>query len=242
MEHNELTDAELRNFTLGELRVSQKEDGLGTLHGVPGIPYLSWSEDLGGFLERIMPSAVENALGKYDVVCCRDHETHLVLGRESAGNLQLEHTETGLNYHVDLPDTSYAKDLLVSVGRGDVRGSSFIFRVLKDGWFSAEDGLDRREVYEMELYELGPVTMPAYPQTSLLLRSLDGLDYRALSVAITRARTGALEQHHIDVITSAIEALQRYLPAGEQEPPADAEDATQERWRLLKRLELARIK
>jgi HK97 family phage prohead protease len=229
-------DYEVRSLPGSELRVMRKEGGgPGTLIGSPGIPYNSWSEDLGGFVERVLPGAVRYE--GFDVVCCRDHEDHLVLGRLSNGTLRLSEGKKGLNYECDLPDVSYAHDLVKLVERGDVRGSSFRFTVLRDEWIPARGSSPaRREIHELQLFELGPVTMPAYPQTVVGLRSLFqklGIDADRLGVAVRRVRSGDPTGEDIDVITKTIASLRQLLPAprqGAEGPIAEAQG----------RLELAR--
>jgi HK97 family phage prohead protease len=234
-------DYEVRSLSDSELRVVRKGKGeIGTLIGSPGIPYNSWSEDLGGFVERILPGAVKYE--GYDVVCCRDHEDHLVLGRLSNGTLRLSEDRGGLNYECDLPDVSYAHDLVKLVERGDVRGSSFRFTVLRDEWIPARGSSPaRREIHELQLFELGPVTMPAYPQTVIGLRSLFrrvGIDADRLGVAVRRVRSGDPTGEDISVITNTITSLRQLLPAprqGAEGPIAE----TQGRLELArKRLEL----
>ncbi|MDY6796966.1 MAG: HK97 family phage prohead protease [Actinomycetota bacterium] len=234
-----LGELELRTFPKAELRLkeSDKEGTIGTLEGLPGISYNSWSEDLGGFVERILPGACNRSLLENDIVSCRDHEDHLILGRVSSGFLRLDNRDDGLYYEVDLPETTYARDLLVSVGRKDVKGNSFRFCTIDDRW-TMTGGKEYRDIVEMELYELGPVTMPAYPQTGLGLRSLFhslGLDHRHLYRSLLRARTGQMEQRDTDMIASAVEALKRYLPDGGQGASPAPDKGPQGRIPILRR-------
>lgn len=241
-----LGDIELRTWELGELRVSrsQREDSIGVLIGSPAIPYGQWSSDLGGFIERVHPSALDATLEKYDVVCCRDHEDSLILGRVSARTLRLQNIKSrGLCYECDLPDVSYARDLIASVKRGDVVGNSFRFTVLRDKWSGpGSDGMARREILEMELYEVGPVTMPAYTSTSLSLRSLlrsVGVDAAALAVAVRKVRSGDGSGWDIDIIHNAIRALRECLPSACQGTAGGADTKPQGRLKVLRqRLEL----
>lgn len=127
--------------------------------------------DIGGmFREKIAPGAFAKAIGG-DVRSLFDHNTALILGRTKSGTLRLSEDERGLRYEVDLPDTQAGRDLRVSMDRGDIDGSSFAFRVLKQSWDeSSEPAL--RTIEEVELYEVGPVTFPQYPEAEVGLRSL----------------------------------------------------------------------
>ena len=90
------------------------------------------SQDLGGFTERIMPGAFDNVMKRgTDVVALYNHDPMYILGRESAGTLRISVDERGLRYEVDAPESQ--KMVVEAISRGDVRGSSFAFRVKDDG-------------------------------------------------------------------------------------------------------------
>jgi len=146
------------------------EDGTKRVAGYAAV--FNVETDIGGmFRERIAPGAFSKAL-KGDVRSLFDHNTALILGRTKSGTLRLSEDERGLRYEVDLPDTQAGRDLRVSMARGDIDGSSFAFRVLKQSWDeSSEPAL--RTIEEVELYEVGPVTFPQYPEAEVGLRSLN---------------------------------------------------------------------
>jgi HK97 family phage prohead protease len=133
------------------------------------------SEDLGGFVERIAPGAFKEALRISDTRCLINHNQDLILGRVSAGTLRLKEDDRGLYMSVDLPDTSYARDLAKSLERGDISQQSFAFKVAEDRFENLDDP-DKTTVRTIErvshLYDVSPVTYPAYPQTSVALRSM----------------------------------------------------------------------
>jgi hypothetical protein len=150
--------------------------------------------DIGGmFREKIAPGAFAKAI-KGDVRSLFDHNTALILGRTKSGTLRLSEDERGLRYEVDLPDTQAGRDLRESMGRGDIDGSSFAFRVLKQSWDESRD-TPLRTIEEVELYEVGPVTFPQYPEAEVGLRSLnDAKDEREQAqrnAAAARARIAA---------------------------------------------------
>ncbi len=124
----------------------------------------------GAFREVIARGAFDQALARPDDVrALINHDVSLVLGRTTARTLRLSVDARGLRYDVDLPDTTYARDLATSVARGDVTQSSFGFRVVADTWEQspAADGLPLRCVRSVELYDVSPVTYPAYGTTSV---------------------------------------------------------------------------
>jgi HK97 family phage prohead protease len=131
------------------------------------------SEDLGGFVESIAPGAFDRAISEgHDVRALWNHNPDVVLGRTKAGTLRLSVDEVGLRIETDLPDTQAARDLRVSVARGDVSQMSFGFRTKGDEW-RTEDGVPYRTLTDLDLYDVSPVTYPAYPQTEVSVRALD---------------------------------------------------------------------
>lgn len=144
---------------------------------------------IGGlFREKIDPGAFRAAIDGSDVLGLFNHNLDYVLGRTSAGTMRLEEDETGLRYVIDTPDTTQGRDVAVMVGRGDVKGSSFGFTVKRDSWTRpARSGeLPLRTVHEFEwIRDVGPVTMPAYEETSVQARdAAEALKDHASIVAI----------------------------------------------------------
>lgn len=131
------------------------------------------SENLGGFREKIAPGAFDDVLDD-DVRALFNHDPNHILGRSKAGTLILAVDAKGLTYEIDPPDTGTARDLLVSIERGDVNQSSFAFTVENDSWDEDEEGRWIRTVHKVRrLYDVSPVTYPAYPEAGAGLRSLD---------------------------------------------------------------------
>jgi HK97 family phage prohead protease len=128
------------------------------------------SEDLGGFRERIAPGAFAASVGG-DVRALFNHDTNLILGRTRAKTLRLSEDQRGLQCEITLPDTSTARDLRESIRVGNVDQMSFGFRTRKDSWDDV-DGDIVRTLIEVELFDVSPVTFPAYPQTEIALRSM----------------------------------------------------------------------
>ena len=122
---------------------------------------------IGGFTESVGRSAFDKTLQESDVMALFNHDVGQLLGRSSAGTLRLAKDERGLSYELDLPDTTLGRDVAVLLGRGDLVGSSFGFRAIKDSWEGTH-----RSLHEVALRDVGPVTMPAYPDASVALRSL----------------------------------------------------------------------
>lgn len=125
------------------------------------------SDDLGGFREMLLPGAFADRL-EDDVRALWQHDPLYVFGRTASGTLALEEDAVGLRYRVHAPDAQWARDAIASMKRGDVSQSSFAFSVLDgDRWEMNEDGQVVRTIHRVaRLYDVSPVTYPAYPQTS----------------------------------------------------------------------------
>lgn len=130
------------------------------------------SQDLGGFVEIVERGAFTRALeAQADVRGLVNHDPVLILGRTSAGTMTLTADPIGLRYDIIKPDTSYADDLAVSMQRGDITQSSFGFRARRDRWEN-RDGQHFRFLMDVDIFDVGPVTFPAYPQTSAEARAM----------------------------------------------------------------------
>jgi HK97 family phage prohead protease len=132
------------------------------------------SEDLGGFREMIDPNAFDDVL-ENDTRAYFNHDPNFILGRVKSGTLRLKTTEKGLQYELDVPDTTAGRDLLVSMERGDVSQSSFAFTIAADSWESTADGEVRTINKVARLYDVSPVSLPAYPQANDLQVAQRGL-------------------------------------------------------------------
>jgi len=136
--------------------------------------YNTMSEDLGGFREIIAPGAFDDVL-ENDVRALINHDGNLILARTTSGTLALSTDEKGLRYEFEMPETSYGKDLAVSMKRGDITQSSFAFTVADDSW-ETTDGMDVRTITKVKrLFDVSPVTYPAYPDADNLVIAQRGL-------------------------------------------------------------------
>ena len=92
-----------------------------------------YSQNLGGFVEVVRSTFFNKSKGDGwpDVMARYNHDDNMLLGTTGGNTLQLRIDETGLDYEVDLP--SSRADIGELVQRGDVRKSSFAFRVFTGG-------------------------------------------------------------------------------------------------------------
>lgn len=173
---NKENQIERRTITLKELRVVEELPTSNTEPVIEGYASVfdSWSEELGGefpFRERVVKGAFEESIQRDDIRALFNHDPNYVLGRNTSNTLSLEEDEKGLRVRITPPQTQWAKDLLVSIKRGDITQMSFGFTVILDRW-SYEDNIDIRELLKVKLYDVSPVTFPAYSQTECGIRTI----------------------------------------------------------------------
>ncbi len=153
-----------------------------TLRGM-AVVYNSDSENLGGFIERIAPGAFQRSLSSenHEIRAFWNHDSRLLLGRRLNNTLRVSDTSAGLEVEISLPSTGFAKDLAVLVARGDCNQMSFGFTLpdrASEAWspHESDPGLRRRTILSCDLHEVSAVSIPAYPETSLAVRSMQDHD------------------------------------------------------------------
>ena len=159
--------SETRYFNI-ETRLDSKE-GRDVVIGHAAV-FNSLSEDLGGFREKINPGAFDDVLDN-DVRAYFNHDPNFLLGRVSAGTLRLGVDEKGLRYELDIPNTTAGRDLKENMRLGNITQSSFAFTIGKDGdsWERNDEGGDIRVINKINrLYDVSPVSLPAYPSADNL--------------------------------------------------------------------------
>ncbi len=144
------------------------------------------------YREQIAPGAFATAIKEDDVRALVDHEPSRILGRNTAGTLSLREDKKGLLVEITPPDTQLARDLIVSMERGDVTQMSFAFTVRSQKWDDLDDEesneLPMRTLLDVRLYDVSVVTYPAYPDTEVGVRSLQAARKAGLVTPATLAR------------------------------------------------------
>jgi HK97 family phage prohead protease len=159
---------EWRALNLESLEVRDEEGKAPMITGI-AAPFGKLSEPImGQFQEKIDSKAFDESLDG-DIRCLFNHEPNYVLGRTMAGTLRLQKDKSGLKFENDPPDTQWARDLQVSIRRGDVNQMSFAFECLEDSWDKSGE-MPIRTLKKVKLFDISIVTYPAYPQTKVGLR------------------------------------------------------------------------
>ena len=211
----EIGTPEIRFGVLRDVEVREAKPGSKSPGGFSGYAavYGARSLDLGGFVEVIEPGAFDAAIAEDDVRALINHDRNLVLGRSKAGagTLSLSSDEVGLRTEIDeLPDTSYARDLVELLRRGDVDQMSFGFVTIRDRWETEEDGTELRTLLEARLFDVSPVTFPAYPDTLAEARALRDLfasraDAEIRAGAVLSKRSRSLVEQARDSLTELLD-------------------------------------
>ena len=146
---------------------------------VEGYAALYDSEtDLGGFREVIERGAFDNA-DLTDVRALFNHDPNFPLARTKGGTLSLELDDKGLLYRFEAPDTTFGNDLIAMIRSGVISQSSFAFTIENQDWEKREDATPLRRIKEVRaVYDVSPVTYPAYEETSVTARKRDEFKQR----------------------------------------------------------------
>lgn len=170
-----MKNREMRTFKTTEMRVVRAKDEAPKIVGHAAVfdSPTQIGSGFWGFMETVKPGAFTKSIKEDDIRGLFNHDPNIVLGRNTAGTLKLWEDETGLGYEITPPETTWANDLLESIDRGDVSGSSFGFEVMSQQWTEHpddDDKMDERDLTELKLWDVSPVTFPAYPDTDVAKR------------------------------------------------------------------------
>jgi HK97 family phage prohead protease len=147
--------------------------------------------DMGWHLE-VVKRGFFDGIDTTQTAALKNHDPNLILGRTANGTLVLTDTPDGYDYEATVPDTQVGRDTYEEVSGGYIYQSSFAFTVKERIWREVdrielvglvdEKILDRisyggkvdiRELVKGDkLYDVSPVTFPAYNEATSEARSL----------------------------------------------------------------------
>lgn len=160
-------------------------DGVKHLVGHAAV-FNSLSEELWGFREKIAPGAFKRTIEQgADVRALLNHDPNFVLGRTISKTLTLSEDDRGLKVDIIPPNAQWAKDLVETVSRGDINQMSFGFIARKEQWEENEDQ-NIRTLLDVDLFDVSPVTFPAYPATDIQARSIMGIEVNSIEKVLIR--------------------------------------------------------
>jgi len=170
---------ERRTFTGTVIARAEGEGMPKVIGGIAAV--INSVTDLGYFEEVIEQGAFDNALSKeYDIRCLFNHEAELILGRTTAGTCSVFVNGDGNLEYTWIPDYENPTHMSVvrSIMRGDITQSSFAFTIKEQSWSESEKygSMGKRSIRTIEdLYDVSPVTYPAYADTEADARSVVAL-------------------------------------------------------------------
>ena len=177
-----------------------------TIEGYAAV-FNSRAEILPGLFEEIKPGSFDGVLKDGDALGMFNHNRDNLLGRESAGTLELRTDRKGLYYTIDPPDTQAGRDTVTSIKRGDITGSSFSFNVAPEGeeFRSIKGGVLRTITKFSALGDVGPVSYEAYEKTTVSARSKEMLQAEETRLKKAQQSVG------VDAVKIEAEAREREL-------------------------------
>ena len=139
--------------------------------------------------ESVAPGAFDDTLGD-DIRALINHDSSLVLGRNTAHTLDLRQDEHGLWGSITInPNDQDAMNLYARVQRGDVDQCSFGFDILSEDYEVREDGSVHWTIRKVRLYEVSVCTFPAYEETNVKARSAQRDEIKKRSLEAWKAQT-----------------------------------------------------
>jgi uncharacterized protein len=164
---------EIRTTNLGEVELRDEiADSDKMMIGGYAARFNSIIELFSGMQEQIAEGAFRSSLDG-DVRALWDHDTRYVLGRTKNDTLKLREDSIGLGFDLEINDTTYGKDTYKLIKRRDISGVSFGFSVKDEEWKRLDDTVILRTIKDVELFEISPVTFPAYKDTEVFTRSMN---------------------------------------------------------------------
>ena len=144
----------------------------------------------GYFDERIEKGAFSDALKRSDIRALFNHDPNYILARTTSGTLEVTEDKKGLFYRFEVPNTNFGNDFLEMLRRGDVSQSSFAFTVRKQRWEEERRGEEMvytRVIEEADqIYDVSPVTYPAYSETTVSARSQASEFQKPITISLNK--------------------------------------------------------
>lgn len=168
-------EAERRTYTVSGIEIRADDDSAkSSLHfaGHASV-FDKLSEPIFGmFQEKVSPGAFAKTLQESDVRMLVNHEG-VPIARTKSGTLSLAEDQSGLRTEADLdPGNPTVVELASAMGRGDLDQMSFGFRTVRDEMDFDVEPFPIRTLLEVQLFDVSPVTFPAYPDTDAELAGI----------------------------------------------------------------------
>ncbi len=175
-----------------------------------------------GFWEEMAPGCFTKTLAEADIRFLINHDPNLILARlahTAKDTLALVEDEVGLAVDADMAPTTYGRDLAISLDRGDLTQMSFAFDMVAYEWSYLADGTELLRHTEVALWDVSPVTYPAYVETDAGLR-LDVMA-AARSAGWDPVDLDLLARRLADPTPDLLDALRTLARGDKPSPPAE---------------------
>jgi HK97 family phage prohead protease len=149
-----------------EFAVQDRENKMPILTGY-AMKWNTLSDDRGGYKVRLKAGSAKPANENTFAVC--DHDFTKIMGCAGNGTLKMTSDDKGLKVEIDPADTSYNRDMVALIRRGDVNGMSFsmLWANCKYEVTEKEGEPDIIEYSEFEFDEVTVTGRPAFTDTSI---------------------------------------------------------------------------
>lgn len=192
----EIGTPEQRSYSMPDIRAEENSNIIEGHAAVFGQSY----DMYGCWKETIARGAFDNT-DFSDVLFSINHDlSRIPLARSRNNNesstLRLTVDDQGLGTRavLDGENNSEARALHSSVGRGDISGMSYIFKIRKDEWAGLDTDYPTRTITDIaKVYEVSAVSFPANPGTDISARSQSALESAQRTLESARARAKELE-------------------------------------------------
>jgi len=167
-----------RRVFADDVRILDESEGETKIVGYAAV-FNKWSRNLGGFIEKIEPGFFDGLENDDETYALFNHNYDMPLAAIKNRSLTLTVDEIGLRYEFITPDTSIGRDLANNVRSGLVSESSFGFTVKESDWTDKANanGLwERTLIKGGKLYDVSPVTLAAYPDTSVAISEMRSIE------------------------------------------------------------------
>jgi HK97 family phage prohead protease len=238
-----MAELETRFTGFIESRVTKDADERQHITGYVTV-YNSLSDPIFNFREEIMPGAFTDSLD--DDTPKRSYFNHnpdMILGNSENGTASFVEDRRGVFLDAIPPETRAAQDVVKLIEGGYVNHASFAFVADEDKWAgTAEKPI--RKVVRGRFFEGGPVSDPAYPQTTMDVRTLYrnlGLDIDAIRLNVARYYLGQ-ELGNADAVKRAIDTLNKALGSESGEDEHEARWNQERIGKLLNKLRALQIR
>tara|TARA_R100000664_G_scaffold34139_1_gene54318 strand:+ start:4695 stop:5315 length:621 start_codon:yes stop_codon:yes gene_type:complete len=162
MKQNKKENFERRSFIKIDTRTDE-QDGKKYIEGHAAL--FNEETTIGNFREYIAPNAFADVLTD-DVRVLFNHDPNQILARTANNTAQIKEDSKGLHYRFEVPNTTLGNDLYELVNSGIINQSSFGFIIKDEEWRNDKDGTIREIKKVSRLFDVSPVSFPAYEQTN----------------------------------------------------------------------------